>query len=84
MADVDVEEAADVCGGVEDVAELDVAMFGLADAAEVESEDDELDGSAHAIPWWVNRTAPTPSVSARPPMRPRYASPRTRQLYRRR
>ena len=61
IVDVDVEGAADVVEGVEDAAELDVSVFGLAvdervdvtwltDAAEVEAEDDELDGSPHAIP----------------------------------
>lgn len=71
MVDVDAEEAADVFEGVEDAAELDVPMFRLAD-------DDEPDGAAHAIPWLVNRAAPTPSATASPPIRPAYASPRTK------
>jgi hypothetical protein len=49
-------------------------VFGLAD--------DEPDGAAHAIPWLVSTAAPTPSATASPPIRPAYASLRTRQLYR--
>jgi hypothetical protein len=75
MVDVDAEEAADVFEGVEDAAELDVPVFGLAD-------DDEPEGAAHAIPWMVNKTAPTPNATASPPIRPAYASLRTQQLYR--
>jgi hypothetical protein len=75
MVDVDAEEAADVFEGVEEAAELDVPVFGLAD-------DDEPDGAAHAVPWLVNRAVPTPSATASPPIRPAYASLRTRQLYR--
>lgn len=90
IVDVDVEEAAEVFEGVEDAAELDAPGVGLAvdeldgewltDAEEVDPEDDELDGSAHAIPWLANTTVPIPSVTARPPMRAAYASLRTRQL----
>ena len=61
--------------GVVEPVELDVPVFGLAD-------DDEPDGAAHAIPWLVNRAAPTPSATASPPIRPAYASLRTRQIYR--
>jgi hypothetical protein len=43
MVDVDAEEAADVFEGVEDAADRDVPVFGLAD-------DDEPEGAAHAIP----------------------------------
>lgn len=95
MLDGEVDEAADVFEGVEDAGELDISVSGLAvgevvdgdwpeDAAEVESEDDELDGSAHATPWLANSTTPTPSATARLQIRHAYASPRTRQLYRRR
>jgi hypothetical protein len=90
MVDVDVEEAAEVFEGVEDAAELDVPGVGLAveeldgewltDAEEVDPEDDELDGSAHAIPWLANMTVPIPSATARPPMRATCASLRIRQL----
>jgi hypothetical protein len=87
---VDVEFFDDA--GVEDAAELPVFALtvedfvdgdGLADSAELAS-DDELDGSAQANPWLANRTAPTPSATARPPIRPRYALQRTGQLYRQR
>ena len=67
---VDAEGAADV---------FDVAVDEL-----VDPDDDEFDGSADAIPGLLNTTAPTPSATARPAMRPRWASPRTWQLYRRR
>ena len=93
MVEVDVVAPADVFEGSEDAADLDAPVVELlvdelvdddlpTDAEEVESEDDGLDGSAHAIPWLVNRTEPTPSATTRPPIRPTYASPRTRQLYR--
>ena len=94
MDDVGVEEASDVVDGDEDVAELEVPVVALTagelvdgawltDSVEVESGD-ALDGSAHAIAWLVNRTAPNPSASATPASRPTYASQRTRQLYRQR
>ncbi len=74
MVDVDVEVAAEV------VELFDGAW--LTDAADGESGDEVLDGSAHAVPWEVNRAAPTASAIARAPIRPTHLSPRTRQLYR--
>lgn len=47
---VDVEGAADVFDGDGDAAELDVPVFGVAVDELVDPDDDELDGSAHAIP----------------------------------
>ncbi|MBV8346706.1 MAG: hypothetical protein JOZ49_03945 [Mycolicibacterium sp.] len=89
IVDVDVEET-EVFEGVGDAAELDAPGVGLAvderdgewltDAEEVDPEDDELDGSAHAIPGLANMTVPIPSATARPPIRATYASHRTRQL----
>ena len=88
--DVGVEETADVLEGVEDAAAPDAPGVRLAadeldgewltDAEEVEFDDDELDGSAHAIPWLANTTVPMPSATARAPMRATYASLDTRQL----
>jgi hypothetical protein len=79
----DVDVAVDAVEGVADAAVPVVPVFGLADAedaVEDESEDDELDGSAHAIPWLVNSIAPVPSATARPPIRAMYAALRTQQL----
>jgi hypothetical protein len=33
--------------------------------------DDEVDGSAHALPWLANRATPTPSATTRQPTRTR-------------
>ena len=76
--DSGVEDGSDVFAGVEEL----VDGFWLTDSVEVVSEFDEVDGSAHAIPGLVTRSAPNPSVRARLPIRPAYASQRTRQLYR--
>jgi hypothetical protein len=78
--DSGVEDASDVFAGVDELVE----GFWLTDSVEVVSEFDEVDGSAHAIPGLVNTSAPNPSVRARLPIRPAYASQRTRQLYRQR
>lgn len=48
-------------------------------AEELESDDDESDGPADATPWCVTRQQ-TPRATTKPPIRPTYASPRTRQL----
>jgi len=68
LVDVDVDGVTDELGGAEDAAELAAPGFGPAVAAEFTSEVDELDGSAQAIPWWVKRTAPMPTATARPPI----------------
>ena len=49
-------------------------------AVDDEPEDDELEGSAHAVPWPVSKTALTPRAAARPPIRPTCVALRTRQL----
>ena len=71
----------EMAGEVAVAAEPAMPALGLAGAAEFEFEDEGLDGSADAIPWFMNRAAPTPTATAMPPIHRAFAPlPHTRQL----
>jgi hypothetical protein len=72
--DSSVDDAGDGFAGVGDSVLPGAGVSALSGAAELEPDDEEPAGSAHAIPGWLKSATPTPRATARPPIRPTYAA----------